>query len=185
MSSKKSSAAAVRVAERASPARAKGAASRQVPLTAAPDLQSLSGPFSWSLIYLFARIFYAVRMRTEEALKPHSLTPMQFTILATLGRWPDISSAELSRRFNVTPQTMGEMVANLERRSLVSRGQDQSNRRALRLSLTDAGRRLVSACDDEMNRVEAEMVKGLSPAQRAELKAALAALHGQIGRPVG
>jgi len=183
MSSKKPSAAAVRVAERTSLARARAAAPAQVASTA--DAQSPNGPFSWSLIYLFARIFYAVRMRSEEALKPYSLTPMQFTILATLGRWPDISSAELSRRFNVTPQTMGEMVANLERRSLVSRGQDQSNRRALKLSLTDAGRRLVGACDDEMNKVEAEIVKGLSPAQRAELKTSLAALHGQIGQPIG
>lgn len=182
MSSKKPSAAALRVGERPGPARARMVAA-QVPATAAEDPQPSNGPFPWALIYLFARIFYAVRTRSEEALKPHSLTPMQFTILATLGRWPDISSAELSRRFNVTPQTMGEMVANLERRSLVSRGQDESNRRALRLSLTDAGRSLVRTCDAEMNKVEAEMVKGLSPTQRTELRASLAALHGQIGRP--
>ena len=180
MGAKKSSMAAERPAE---PVGARGAA-RATPLTAVEDQQAADGPFPWSLIYLFARIFYAVRMRTEEALKPYSLTPMQFTILATLGRWPGLSSAELSRRFNVTPQTMGEMVANLERRSLVERGQDQSNRRALRLSLTQVGRDLVKTCDAEMNEVESEMVKGLTPAQRADLRTSLSALHSEIGRPV-
>ena len=184
MSPKKSSAAAERLPDRAGSARARTAA-RNAPLEAIEDPQSANGPFPWSLIYLFARIFYAVRMRSEEALKPYSLTPMQFTILATLGRWPGLSSAELSRRFNVTPQTMGEMVANLERRSLVERGQDQSNRRALKLSLTDVGRALVRTCDAEMDKVEAEMVKGLTPTQRAELRASLAALHSEIGRPIG
>ena len=184
MGAKKSSAAAERLAEPARSARARGAA-RAAPLTAVEDPQSADGPFPWSLVYLFARIFYAVRMRSEEALKPYSLTPMQFTILATLGRWPGLSSAELSRRFNVTPQTMGEMVANLERRSLVERGQDQSNRRALKLSLTQVGRSLVRTCDAEMNKVEVEMVRGLSPAQRVELRSSLSALHSEIGRPVG
>ena len=135
----------------------------------------------WGIIFLFARIFYAVRMRSEEALKPYSLTPMQFTILATLDRLSGLSSAELSRRFNVTPQTMGEMVANLERRSLLVRGQDQSNRRALRLTLTEDGRRLVKLCDAEMDRVEGAMTEGLSPRQRDDLRAALTALHAQLG----
>lgn len=140
-----------------------------------------AGPFPWSMIYLFARIFYAVRMRSEEALKPHNLTPMQFTILATLYRISGMSSAELSRRFNVTPQTMGEMVANLERRSLLERGQDLANRRALRLTLTDAGRRLVKVCDADMVRVEAGLLDGLSPRQRDDFRATLVAMHEHLG----
>ena len=186
MGGKKSSAAAERLPEpSSSTGSARGKTGRAAALAAVEDTQSPNGPFSWSLIYLFARIFYAVRLRSEDALKPYTLTPMQFTILATLGKWPGLSSADLSRRFNVTPQTMGEMVSNLERRALVERGQDESNRRALRLSLTHAGRALVRTCDEEMDKVEAEMIKGLSPAQRTELRSSLAALHSQIGRPLG
>jgi DNA-binding MarR family transcriptional regulator len=151
------------------------------PAVAARPASTSPGPFPWSMIYLFARIFYAVRMRSEDALKPYNLTPMQFTILATLDRQSGLSSAALSRRFNVTPQTMGEMVANLERRSLLIRGQDQSNRRALRLSLTDAGRRLVKTCDAAMDKVESALLEGLTPRQRDELKTMLAALHDHLG----
>jgi DNA-binding MarR family transcriptional regulator len=134
-----------------------------------------------NLLFLYIRIFYAIRTRSEDALKPYNLTPMQFTIMATLGRTSGLSSAELSRRFNVTPQTMGEMVANLERRALVERGQDQANRRALKLSLTQAGRRLVQACDAEMKKLEAGLVEGLSPRQREELRSTLDALHDHLG----
>ncbi len=142
-------------------------------------------PFQWGVIYLFARIFYGMRSRCEEALRPYGLTPMQFTILATLGRWPELSSAELSRRFNVTPQTMGEMIGNLERRSLLTRSQDPNNRRALLLSLTEEGRLLVKECNLTMGRVEAEMVAGLSQREQKDLRARLATLHDHLGLPVG
>jgi DNA-binding MarR family transcriptional regulator len=166
MSSKKQSAAAARAVDPAGP-------------DSAPADSMGWGPRN--LLFLYIRIFFAIRTRSEEALKPHNLTPMQFTILATLGRTSGLSSAELSRRFNVTPQTMGEMVANLERRALLERGQDAANRRALKLSLTDAGWRLVKACDTEMEKVEADLVQGLTPRQREELKSTLAVLHEQLG----
>ena len=143
-----------------------------------PELATSS---PWSMIYVFARLFYAVRLRSEDALKPYNLTPMQFTILHTLSRLSGMSSAELSRRFNVTPQTMGEMVANLERRALLVRGQDENNRRALRLTLTEDGRRLVKQCDADMGQVEAGLLEGLTPRQREELRATLGALHDHMG----
>jgi len=136
------------------------------------------------MIYLLARIFYGMRNRCEDALRPYGLTPMQFTILATLGRWPDLSSAELSRRFDVTPQTMGEMIGNLERRRLLERSQDPANRRALLLSLTDDGRELVKTCNAAMGEVEAEMLSGLSQRELKDLRVRLGALHDHLGLQV-
>ena len=138
-------------------------------------------PEKWGLVYLLARIFYAMRQRSEDALKPHNVTPMQFTILSSLKRWDGLSSAELSRRFGVTPQTMGEMIGNLERRALVARVQDPSNRRALRLSLTDAGERLFAACEAAMQAVEADMFEEMSPRDLETLRARMLGLHDHLG----
>jgi DNA-binding MarR family transcriptional regulator len=138
-------------------------------------------PFPWEMIYLFARIFYDMRVRCEEALKPHAVTTMQFTIMATLERWNGLSSAELSRRFNVTPQTMGEMIGNLERRLLVERRQDPANRRALRLSLTTNGKRLVKLCNAAMDKVETQMLKGLSKREVEELRERMLSLADHLG----
>ena len=139
-------------------------------------------PERWGMIYLLARIFYGMRQKSEDALRPHNLTPMQFTILDSLNRWNGLSSAELSRRFRVTPQTMGEMVGNLERRSLVARVQDPANRRALRLSLTEPGRELLDACEGEMQAIEAQMFEQMSPRDLESLRGRLAGLHERLAQ---
>ena len=159
------------------------AASRRPKLAASrPDSRlPAKPPFPWEMIYLFARIFYDMRSRCEEALKPHGVTTMQFTIMATLERWSGLSSAELSRRFNVTPQTMGEMIGNLERRALVERLQDPANRRALRLNLTASGRKLVKLCNTAMDHVETQMLKGLSRREIEELRERLLSLNAHLG----
>jgi DNA-binding MarR family transcriptional regulator len=175
MSAKKRTAQAVDVLEPATAPKARtGASAGKSQVVEEP-------PFKWGMIYLLARIFYAMRQRTEDALKPHNLTPMQFTIMATLGRRQGLSSAELSRRFSVTPQTMGEMIGNLERRSLVARAQDPTNRRALKLNLTQEGERLLRACETAMHDVEAAMFEDMSPREFEALRARMINLHAHLG----
>ncbi len=180
MRGKKSDAVAVRAPANAAPGPVRLRAARPKVVETPPEAPRTS-PFPWEMIYLFARIFYDMRNQCEEALKPNGVTTMQFTILATLERWSGLSSAELSRRFNVTPQTMGEMVGNLERRALVERRQDPANRRALRLRLTAAGRKLVKRGEAGMDKVETQMLKGLSRSQIDELRERLLILHSQLG----
>ena len=160
----------------------------RAPVVAAPDDQAdemaaavFETPFRWGMVYLLARIFYEVRDRSEATLKPHNLTPMQFTIIASLARWQGLNSAELSRRFKVTPQTMGEMVANLERRALVVRQEDPNNRRALTLDLTDEGRRLLETCNARMREMELELFSAFSPSELHDLRERLTSLHEHLG----
>jgi DNA-binding MarR family transcriptional regulator len=167
MSAKKQAGGGVSVLERNEAATANDAA--------------MGPPEKWGMIYLLARIFYAMRQRTEDALRPHNLTPMQFTILSSLKTWDGLSSAELSRRFGVTPQTMGEMIGNLERRALIARVQDPANRRALKLSLTGAGERLLETCEAAMQAVEAEMFEDMSARDLDALRGRMLGLHNHLG----
>jgi DNA-binding MarR family transcriptional regulator len=168
---------AVAVASRA------GAESHPVAMPKSAAIANDAPPKQWGMIFVLARIFYAMRSRCDEALQPHGLTPMQFTIISTLNAYSGMSSAELSRRFNVTPQTMGEMIVNLERRAVVERRQDPTNRRALKLSLTDEGRRLLEVGNKAMNKVETEMFSALPPAAREDLRTRLRELHDQFWQP--
>jgi DNA-binding MarR family transcriptional regulator len=138
-------------------------------------------PEKWAMVYLLARIFYAMRQKSEDALRPQNVTPMQFTILSALKRWDGMSSAELSRRFGVTPQTMGEMIGNLERRALIARVQDPSNRRALRLSLTPSGETLFGTCEAAMQAVEAEMFEQMSSRDLEALRGRMVSLYNHLG----
>lgn len=177
---KNRAAGAVSVLEPTAPTRARSRA----PADAGPLAEAADPPSQWGMIYLLARIFYAMRQRTEDALKPYNLTPMQFTIMSTMFRWQGLSSAELSRRFNVTPQTMGEMIGNLERRGLVERAQDPSNRRALRLNLTDEGVRLFRVCEQAMHDVEAAMFEDMSTREFEALRTRMVSLHAHLGLTV-
>ncbi len=76
---------------------------------------------------------------------------------------------------------MGEMIANLERRSLLARTQDPSNRRALKLNLTVEGRKMVRQCDEVLDGVETDMFKGMSEREFKQLRRQLAQLHDDLG----
>jgi len=128
-----------------------------------PD-QDLPSGHKLRLGYLVARVFHALRAtRLEPALKDAGVTPLQFTIMSVVERHPQLSSAELSRRFYVSAQTMGQVLANLENRGLLSRREDAENRRILRVSLTAKGAKLVRECDLKMDTIEAEIFGDDSP----------------------
>jgi len=106
---------------------------------------------------------HAVRTRLEAALAPLQMTAIQYTVLSVIGSREGLSSAELSRRFFVTPQTMNELIGGLQRRNLILRKEDPANRRILRMRLTAEGRRMLQACDDAADAVEHDVFSFLPP----------------------
>ena len=105
-------------------------------------------------LYLISYTFHASRTQLERALRKYNLTGIQFTILDILSHRTGQSSADLSRRFFVTPQTMGEMVTGLERRGLIQRVENPKNRRVLQTYLTSEGQRLHRAAGKDVARVK-------------------------------
>jgi DNA-binding MarR family transcriptional regulator len=132
-------------------------------------------------IYLLVLAQYASRMRVEQVLKPYGVTGLQYSILAVVDRHAGLSSAQLSRRFYATPQNMGQLLASLEARGLIQRQEDTDNRRVLRISLTEEGRRLVREGGQAMERLEAEIYQDFSAEELAAFRASLR----RLTRPVG
>jgi len=100
---------------------------------------------------------HSVRSRFEAALGELEMTAIQYTVLSVVGRHPGLSSSELSRRFYVTPQTMNELIAGLQRRELIVREADPSNRRILRMRVTAAGAATLERCDAIADKVERDV----------------------------
>jgi DNA-binding MarR family transcriptional regulator len=95
-------------------------------------------------IYLLNQAHFAMRMQVDEALKPFEVSGLQYTMLSLIGLHPGSSSAELSRRFFRTQQAMGQLLTGLEARGWLVREEDPSNRRMLRVTLTDTGQSVVT-----------------------------------------
>lgn len=122
-------------------------------------------------VYLIASVYHALRAtRLEPALKPLGITPLQYTIMTVVESHEGLSSAQLSRRFYVTPQTMGQVLAGLEERALLRRKEDPENRRVLLVSLTAKGRKLVDECGRLIGAIETEIFDDPDCPQTAALR---------------
>jgi DNA-binding MarR family transcriptional regulator len=124
-------------------------------------------------IYLVKMLDVAIRAGLEMRLQEFQLTGAQYTVLSLLSARDNLSSADLSRRFLVTPQSMNEMIMALERKELVSRQEDGENRRILRVKLTPHGQAVLKKCDKQVDILEAALFGGLEPGELAGLRETL------------
>lgn len=84
--------------------------------------------------YSIVRLAHALEARMNAALKKEAdLSVRQFGTLAQIEANPGIASAELARLILITPQSMGALVAGLERDGLLAR--DRSPGPGLRLGM--------------------------------------------------
>jgi DNA-binding MarR family transcriptional regulator len=116
-------------------------------------------------LYLVKRVQYKTFLRLEAALQPLGVTTTQFRILTTLAHGSGYSSASLSRMFAVKPQTMIKQIASLESNGLIQRRLAKGSKRVLEVTLTEAGREALRACDKAATAVEAEIFSCFAPGE--------------------
>jgi DNA-binding MarR family transcriptional regulator len=74
----------------------------------------------------------------------------------------NFSSAQLSRRFAMTPQSMNEIVRILLQKDLIIKTIDPAHKRILRLSLTESGKVILKQCNTAINAVEKNLFGDLT-----------------------
>jgi len=134
--------------------------------------------------YLMRRAQLFVYANLSECLRKHKLTPMQYMLLSLSRRRGQMSSADLARRFMVTPQSVNELIATLQRKRLIARTRSSENRRVLRISVTPDGSRLLRTCDREVDAMEKGLFGCLKPPALKALRNALATLVAASENPL-
>ena len=118
-------------------------------------------------IYLIKRLETEVTANMIKILGAYEITPSQFIILNFVGdNETDLSSAQLSRRFLMTPQSMNEVVTTLQRKDLLERNTDPNHKRILRITLTDKGKEVLEICNAAMDVFEEKLLKKLKAKER-------------------
>ena len=84
-----------------------------------------------------------VGRRYDQAFRPLGLTNGQFSVLMALSRPEPTGMAELAEILGMDRTTLTAALKPLERRGLLQLGTDTRDRRARRITLSDAGRTLV------------------------------------------
>lgn len=129
-----------------------------------------------STIYLLHQAGQALRLRLENEFRGLNITGLQFTILGLLDRYSGLSSAELARRFFVTPQTMNQIVANMLRRGLIERSVSEDNRRILKMRLSPLGRDILKQCTVISGQVEKDVLEWMAPEAQEDFRKTLSTL---------
>jgi DNA-binding MarR family transcriptional regulator len=124
-------------------------------------------------LYLLHMLTHASRSKLDDALRHLELSSFQYTILSVLAHNENLSSSRLSRRFYVTPQTMGEVILLLERKGLIERREDPANKKALLLSLTKLGHAVCAEGDVIVKKFERTIFGDLSSEELITLRSIL------------
>jgi DNA-binding MarR family transcriptional regulator len=125
------------------------------------------------IAYLIKRVERALRLRMDEALKPHGMTTPEYTALSVLRGRDGLSSAQLARRTLVTAQAMNLVVIQLERRGFISRRVDPARARVQRISLTREGTHKLDACDQATLAIEEQLLARLTRGEVYEFRSCL------------
>src|SRR5689334_23098199 len=132
-------------------------------------------------LYLVKQVQYKTFLRLEAALQPLGVTTTQFRILVTLSHGEKRSSANLSRMFGVKPQTTIKQIVNLESNGLIQRNLAKGSKRVLEVSMTEAVKVAVRACEKAATAVEGEICASFAPGEletyRALTEKVLAGMH--------
>lgn len=119
--------------------------------------------------YVIGRLDRVVRSAIATTIRDQGLSVGQYTVLSVLGHRGSLSNAQLARRSYVSPQSMNEVLVNLETQGYVTRQDDPNHGRIRRTTLTPKGRSALAACDALVADVEAEMTASLSMDDRTVL----------------
>jgi DNA-binding MarR family transcriptional regulator len=115
----------------------------------------------------------AFKRRAQEARAEDDLTGPQLTVLSRIDRLGPVTTAELARREQLTPQAMGITVTSLEQRGLVARSADASDGRRSILSLTPSGQEAVHSGRNAMSgKIAAALAESFTRDEIAVLDAA-------------
>jgi DNA-binding MarR family transcriptional regulator len=112
------------------------------------------------------------------------LTMTQLKMLFVLdGAETDLTPSELAKSVGLSPAATGRAVDALARQGVVSRREDERDRRVKRLALTEHGRECVDRISEARRDGMLQLARTLDPDQREALSLALAPLTTSPSSP--
>ncbi|MBF6043991.1 MarR family transcriptional regulator [Streptomyces sp. NRRL B-1677] len=125
-----------------------------------------SGQLAEQLLRLTRRLHRA----QKRYLDPVGITPAQSRLLRTVAHCDHPPRmADLAQRLEVVPRAVTTLVDALETGGSVRRVPDPSNRRVIRIELTDEGRRILRELREARRAAVEDVLAPLSTAQRDQL----------------
>jgi len=116
---------------------------------------------------------HALAHASAAAFAQHGVHEGQQYVLRCLWRDDGLSPGEIARRLGIATPTVTRAATRMEATGLLRREPHPSDRRLVRLRLTDRGRELEKVIDEQTNQLTERALATLSAAERESLVRAL------------
>ncbi|WP_345771954.1 MarR family winged helix-turn-helix transcriptional regulator [Geodermatophilus sabuli] len=118
---------------------------------------------------LLMRVARTQRRRWRDALAPWDLSPHQARALRVVGAREGTRLSDLAEALHIAPRSATEVADALQARGLVERSADPTDRRAVVLTTTAAGRRVLQEAAAARSADSRDLFTRLDPTDRATL----------------
>jgi DNA-binding MarR family transcriptional regulator len=129
------------------------------------------------LAAMFAPLTRALIAREEPVLSAHGISMWGYIVLTALVEQPVRTQAALAAAISADKSRIIGVLDELQRRGLIQRQPDESDRRVHLLSLTPAGDRLRRSVEAAIRRTEEQVLGVLPPADREAFLRSLKSLY--------
>lgn len=134
------------------------------------------------LLYLLARASHLISAEFHDQLRRRGIAVPVWRVLASLVGGEGETVTGLAEICLLQQPTMTKLLDRMVRDGLVSRSQDQRDRRVVRVALTPHGEAVVQELLDAARRHEAEVIARQPQAEAAAFKDLLRSIIGRHGR---
>jgi len=125
------------------------------------------------------------RVVVDRSLKPLGITRSQWWVLAFLSRRDGMTQTALAADLDLTKVAIGGLLDRMETAGFVERRADQSDGRARRVYLTQAGAKTVRAIRESVETIELEILSRISEDALNQAAETLTTLKGTLVEMAG
>jgi DNA-binding MarR family transcriptional regulator len=136
------------------------------------------------LAHRLGRLLPVVQFLERDRLRPHGLTPTQWSALRAVAESDGLSVNRLAAELYLEKSTASRILAGLADRGLITREAQREDARAVRLAVTAAGRTLDAAVQADEERDYEALLARFTSADRARIQESLAALAKEMATEV-
>jgi DNA-binding MarR family transcriptional regulator len=133
--------------------------------------------------YLAGHVWKGARAGIQAALAEHGLGTAEHGVLVALEDFGPLSQQQIADGLDADKSQVVRLIDQLERRGLVTRAADPTDRRRHRIALTPTGHKLVEQATPAVRRAEEQYLNVLSAAERKALASLLQRLLESQSRP--
>jgi DNA-binding MarR family transcriptional regulator len=119
--------------------------------------------------------------RFTEALEPFGIRPRHVAALIELRDRGELTQQTLCGQLHLDPTNLVGILNELEERGFATRRRDPQDRRRHLVEVSKKGLAVIEKVSEVMDGVEAELLEGFEPAERAQLEGLLSSVWERSG----